>query len=224
MVQFMVVSIIMQIFIGYALAIMLGTFCKGFKVFKTIFFIPVVIPLTATALLWRFLYMPGDTGVLNYLMNLIGLGNFTTLWLVDSKTVLNSIIVANSWTGLGYHMIIGFAAISSIPTEIIEASEIDGATGLRKITNIIIPMIWEALRVSMVLIIIGSVKIFDIIYIMTKGGPDNITQVPATLLYFEAFQYDNYGFGSAISVFILVTSIILAIVSLKLTQKDKIEY
>ena len=133
-------------------------------------------------------------------------------------------IVANAWTGLGYHMIIAMAAIASIPEELLEAADLDGCVGLKKIWYIILPVIWEAMKISVVLIITGSLKNFDIIFVMTEGGPNGLTNVPATLMYFEAFRYHNYGLGSAIAALIFILSVVLAVFTLRVMQREKLEF
>lgn len=222
--RFVILNLLIQMPIGYGLAILVSSRFRGFKLYKMAYFFPVVLPLTAVSLLWVFIYFPNNTGALNLLLNSIGLTGMTRAWLLDPRTALNSVIVANAWTGLGYHMIIGFAAISAIPEEIIESARLDGATGLKKIRYIVIPTIWEAIRISVILIVIGSMKNFDIIFVMTEGGPNGLTHVPATLLYYEAFRYENYGLGSAISMFIFVASVALSVLSMQLMKKEKIEY
>lgn len=222
--QFIGVNLIFQITIGYGLAVLLAKNIRGFKVFKTLFFFPVVLPLTATALLWKFLYFPNNIGVLNQFLDLIGLSSLKTGWLIDTSTALNAVSIANVWTGFGYHMVIGFAALSAIPDGILESAMIDGATGLKQFRYITLPMIWESMKISIILLVTGSMKNFDIIFVMTEGGPNGATHVPSTLMYYEAFKYDHYGLGSAIAVFIFVISLALAWLTMRLMQRDAIEY
>lgn len=220
--QFVVLNLALQIPIGYGLALLLANYLKGFRAFKVVFFLPVVLPMTATSLLWRFIYFPTETGVLNQIWGF--LGGRPVAWLLEEGIALNSVIVANSWTGLGYHMVIAFAAITSIPNELLEAADLDGCVGLRKVWHIILPIVWEAMKISVALIIVGSLKNFDIIFVMTGGGPNGLTDVPATLMYFEAFRYFRYGMGSAIAAFIFVASVILAVGTLRLMRRDPIQY
>jgi raffinose/stachyose/melibiose transport system permease protein len=221
---FIFLNLIFQIAMGYGLAILLVRCWKGYKAFKVAFFFPVVLPLTASALLWKFIYFPNDIGVLNQFLMFFGLDKLTTAWLVNSKTALNAVIAANVWTGFGYHVVIGFAALLGIPDEIMESAALDGANGFQRLVKFTLPMIWEAIKISVVLIITGSMKNFDIVFVMTEGGPNGLTHVPSTLLYYEAFKYDHYGLGSAIAVFIFVVSLFLALISLRLMQREAIEY
>lgn len=216
---FAVLNLLIQIPLGYFLAYLLSDFCKGYRFFKAIFFASVILPMTATALLFKLIFGSTETGALNTILMSLGIIDGAKGWLIQKQTALLFVIIANAWCGFGYHMTLGFAAIMDIPTEVLEASTLDGAIGLRKIISIVVPMIWESLKISIVMIITGSIKIFDIIYIMTEGGPNGMTQVPAVMLYNEAFKYSHYGLGSAISVVIFVLCIVLSGMSLKLMNK-----
>lgn len=216
---FAVLNLLLQIPLGYFLAYLLSDFSKGYRFFKAIFFASVILPMTATALLFKLIFGSTETGALNTILMSLGIIDEAKGWLIQKSTALLFVIIANAWCGFGYHMTLGFAAIMDIPTEVLEASTLDGATGLRKIVSIVVPMIWESLKISIVMIITGSIKIFDIIYIMTEGGPNGMTQVPAVMLYNEAFKYSHYGLGSAISVVIFVLCIVLSGMSLKLMNK-----
>ena len=222
--QYMLLTLVIQIPLAYGLAILLGKFYKGFKLYKVFYFFPVVLPLTATSLLWSFIFFPNDTGVLNMVLNALGLENLTTAWLLNPHTALNCITITNVWAGFGYHMMIGFAALTSIPEQILESAELDGAKGFKKLRYIILPIIWESVKISVVLIVTGNLKQFDMVFVMTGGGPNGLTQLPATLMYFEAFRYNHYGLGSAISAFLFVVCIVLAVVSMKAMEREKIEY
>lgn len=216
---FAVLNLALQIPLGYFLAYLLSDFCRGYRWFKSIFFASVILPMTATALLFKLIFGSTDTGALNAALMALGVIEKPQGWLIQKSTALLFVIIANAWCGFGYHMTLGFAAILDIPAEVLEAASLDGAVGLRKIVSIVIPMIRESLKISVVMIITGSIKVFDIIYIMTEGGPNGMTQVPAVMLYNEAFKYSHYGTGSAISVVIFVLCILLSAMSLKLMSR-----
>lgn len=216
---FALLNLVIQIPLGYFLAYLLSDFCRGYRWFKAVFFASVILPMTATALLFKLIFGSSNTGALNTILISLGLIEKPQGWLIQESTALLFVILANAWCGFGYHMTLGFAAITDIPTEILQVAELDGATGLRKIVSIVIPMIWESLKISIVMIITGSIKIFDIIYIMTEGGPNGMTQVPAVMMYNEAFKYNHYGTGSAISVVIFILCIGLSVMSLKLMNR-----
>ncbi len=219
---YVVLSILTQIPIGYLFAIMLSSFRPGYRFFKATFFLPLVLPITATSLLWRFILFPNEDGVLNHILIFLGLDNWTNGWLIDPATAMTSVILVTAWSSTPYYLTIGFAAVTSIPHEVIESSIIDGAGTFRRVFTITIPMIWESLKISVVLVITGILKIFDIVFVMTEGGPNGMTHVPATLMYYEAYKYNHYGLGSAISTVILLLSILFTVLSLKVmsTKND----
>lgn len=221
---FIVINLIFQIVIGYGLALLLSRLATGYKFFKVAFFCPVILPLTATALVWNFIYFPNDIGILNQFLAMVGLEKFQMAWLVDPSTAMTSIAMANVWSGFGYHMVIGIAALAAIPDSILESATLDGASGARQFFNIKLPLIWESMKISVVLIITGSMKNFDIIFVLTGGGPNGLTHVPSTLMYYEAYKYDHYGLGSAISVLIFAACLLLAYLSMRLMKKETIEF
>ena len=121
-------------------------------------------------------------------------------------------------------MTVSYAAISGIPEDIIEAGKLEGASGLKKIRYIIIPMIWESIISSIVVIITAVLKTFDLVYVMTEGGPNGLTDVPSTLLYKEAFRYNDFGKASVIGVYIFLLSIVFTVISLRITKRERLEY
>jgi raffinose/stachyose/melibiose transport system permease protein len=213
---FLVLSLLTQIPIGYLLAFLLTGRVRGSRLFKSVFFMPVVLPITAVGMIWYFILMPND-GVLNTILAEIGQKGWQHAWLVDKSTALNSLILITTWISVPFYLIIGYAAITGIPEEVMDASSIDGAVGIKRTFHIVIPMIRESIRISIVLVITGILKIFDIVFIMTEGGPNGLTHVPVTLLYYEAFKYNNFGIGNAIAIVVFLMSILLSFLALKLT-------
>ena len=121
-------------------------------------------------------------------------------------------------------MTVSYAAISGIPDDIVEAAKLEGAVGLKKEFYIIIPMIWESIISSIVVIVTAVLKTFDLVYVMTKGGPNGLTDVPSTLLYKEAFQYSDFGRASVIGVYIFILSVLFTVLSLRITKRERLEY
>jgi raffinose/stachyose/melibiose transport system permease protein len=220
---FVTLSLLTQLPGGFILALLLSTYIRGHKVFKTIFFTPIILSTTAIALVWYFILFPNN-GVLNMMLTSLGLQSWTRGWLIDRHTAMTSIILITAWVSLGYYMTITFAAITGIPDSIHDAVKIDGATGLRRVFGIIVPMVWESLKISVVLIITGILKVFDIIFVMTEGGPNGLTHVLTSLMYYEAFKYGHYGTGSAISTIVFLLSITLTLLSLRLMARERVEY
>ena len=223
---YVVISVVLQVPLGFGLGLLIHHFKRGQRFFKAAFFIPMILSVTAVALLWNFIYFPNEKGILNSLLIKIGLSNCMQQWLVNPKTSLMCLIIVSTWTSVGYYMIICLAGLTSIPNSVLEAGELDGATGWKKIWNIYIPMLWEPLKMSTIMVITGVLKIFDTVYILTPtGGTNNCTIVPALLMYNEAYRYGHYGTGSAIATVIFVLSAAVSILSLTLmNKKESIEY
>lgn len=202
-------SVLFHTPIALLLAVAIHTKMKGYRFFKVVYFVPTIFPLTAIGLLWYFIFMPN--GSLNSLLEGIGLASLTKGWLIDSSTAMGTIIFVNIWSGIGYFMVILLAGLTTIPDEIYEAAEIDGATPVKKFFHITIPMLKPIINLCILLNIIGTVKVFDLIFVMTEGGPNGLTNLPTTLMYYEAFRYDNYGGGSALGVIILMIALVLTV-------------
>lgn len=218
---FIVVSFLIIMPLAYLLALLVSSnFLKGKRFFKTVYFLPSILPSAATGLMWTLiLYKSG--GALNTLLIKIGLGGATQDWLGNPKISIITVALVNAWVFTGYNMLIFVAGLTSIPDDLLEAAEVDGASKFRVQLNVVLPLMRESFKIFAVLAIVGSFKVFDIIYIMTGGGPGGATDVPATLLYDQAFKYNNFGYGSATGMFILVAAVFFTIVLNKvLDSKD----
>jgi raffinose/stachyose/melibiose transport system permease protein len=219
---FMFLTLITQLPIGLLVAVVLSTHFRGYKVFKALFFVPQVLSTTVVALVWYFILMP--VGVLNNVLQMLKLDSLVSSWLVQPSTAMTGIILVNTWVGVGFHMTVTYAAISGIPEEIMEAARLDGCTGLRNVILVIIPMIWESITSCIIIIVTAVLKQFDLVFVMTEGGPNGLTDVPSTILFKEAFRYNNFGKAAAIGFFIFIFSIILTIFSLHITRREQLEY
>lgn len=194
-------SVLFHTPLALLMAVAINTKCKGYRAFKALFFVPTVFPLTSVGLMWYFVFMP--TGSLNALFKNLGLLDMVTPWLVNPATAMNTIVFVNIWAGVGYYMVILLAGLTTIPDELYEAAAIDGATTVHKFFKITIPMLKSTISMCVLMDIIGSVKVFDLVFAMTGGGPNGLTNLPTTLMYNEAFKYSHYGLGSAIGIIIL---------------------
>jgi ABC-type sugar transport system permease subunit len=202
MLRMVVFSVRFHTPIALLLAVALNSRFRGFKIFKILFFVPTVFPLASIGLMWYFVFMP--TGSLNAMFKALGLLEMVKPWLVSPDTAMNTIIFVNIWAGIGYFLVILLAGLTTIPDELYEAAAIDGAGSVNKFFNITIPMLKPTLFMCILLDIIGSVKVFDLVFAMTGGGPNGLTNLPTTLMYNEAFKYNHYGTGSAIGIIILI--------------------
>lgn len=216
MLKMVVFSVLFHTPIALLMAVAIQSGCRGFRLFKALFFVPTVFPLTAVGLMWYFVFMP--TGSFNVLLKAVGLGSLAGSWLVDKGTAMNTIVFVNIWAGLGYFMVILLAGLTTIPEDLYEAAGMDGATGVQKFFGITVPMMKPTISMCILLDVIGSVKVFDLVFAMTGGGPNGLTNLPTTLMYNEAFKYSHYGLGSAIGIVVLVICLAGTLISNALTR------
>lgn len=176
---------------------------KGSKFFQSVFFLPSVICGVAVGLIWTFVYH-GNYGLLNAFLRLIGQGDLQQVWLSNKNLALICIIVVVMWQWVGYHVVIQLAAMRNIPQELYEAAQLDGASEWQQFKNITVPLIRPILKVDAVLIITGALKYYDLVAVMTNGGPNHATEVMSTYMYYEAFNVLKFGYSSAIGVVLLI--------------------
>lgn len=219
----LVLSIVVQIPLAILLAIALSSNLKGTRYFKTVFFMPNILASVAIGLLWSFIYHP-EFGLLNKFLAAIGLESKAGLWLADEKTVLPSILVVICWQFIGYHMILYLAAIQNIPASLIETATIDGASFWKRIWYITLPLIKPIIGIDAVLIATGSLRYFDLIYVMSNGGPNHSSEVLALYMYYKSFRDMQYGYGSAVAVVLLVLSLLVTGIFNKLFKSEDIQF
>lgn len=219
---FVLVSVFIQLPISLFLALVLANGVKGEKFFLNVYFIPVIISTVVIGQLWMKIYNP-DYGLLNSFLKSIGLGSMAKTWLGDPTTALRASFVPTLWQYIGYHMLLMYAAIKSIPTDIYEAAKLDGASGIKMAFKITIPLIKPMLKVCVTFSVIGALKIFDLVYVLTNGGPNHASEVPSTLLVNNIFVRSMYGYGSAIAIFIILECLILTGVIQKFFKVDDVE-
>lgn len=216
-----VFSIVFQVGGGLILAAILDdkVIRKFSTTFRTIFFIPVLISTTVVCLLFSFIYSP--EGMLNQLLTSIGLGEFATGWLGNSKTAIYAVIGVSQWQNVGYIMILFIVAIQRIPPSLYEAAELDGASKIQSFFNVTLPMVKETMIVSLVITLSGAFLVFNEIYILTSGGPGNASTVLGMHLFNEAFIHGEMGYAATIANFIFVLTLILSLIQMKLFQTGK---
>ncbi len=216
-------SVFVQIPLALILALIISRGIKGESIFRNIYFIPVIISTTVIGQLWMKIYNPNN-GLLNVLLNNIGLGFLKRNWLADQHLALGAAFFVLIWQYIGYHMLLLYSAIKAIPSTIYEAAEIDGASKLQVSLNVVIPLIMPMIKVCVTFALIGSFKTFDLIYVLTKGGPIHATEVPATLMFSNIFLQNKYGMGSAMAIFILIECLIFTVVLQRFFKVQEYEY
>lgn len=220
---FMLFSAISQQIIGLLLAALLTNIKRGKNLFKNIYYLPAVLSSAALGLLWSFLLNP-KMGI-NQILEYFGIKG--PLWLMDTKgfIVLPMWVIAcvALWQYVGTTMMLYMAQISGISKSLYEASYIDGANKWKSFRHITLPLIKPMMATSLSLNCIGSLKFFDLVYNMTQGGPNHRTDVLATHLYYQGFQYFKYGYASAIGVVLLIMCLIITFIISKCLKSENYE-
>lgn len=201
-------SVFGQVPIALFIALLLNRKIKGLKFFRTIGFLPVVLSTVVISLTWSLIFN-SENGLINTLFNTVGLNTLAQNWLGDTKFAMISVLVVVIWQFVGLYLIIFLAALQNVPQEVLEAAKIDGASDWTTTRKITIPMMWDTIIVAVILAISGSLKTFDLIYVLTHGGPAHSTDVMALYMFNETFSKLQYGYGSAVSVVIFFFSLIL---------------
>lgn len=212
-----VLAVLIQLPISLFLAILLSNGIKGERFFLSVFFIPVLISTVVTGQLWMKIYN-NDYGLLNVFLRAVGLEHLTRVWLGDVDTALWAVFVPQLWQYIGYNMLLLYAGIKSQSPEIREAARIDGAGSVKLAFYVTIPQLKPVLKVCTIFAVVGSLKIFDLIYVLTDGGPVHASEVPSTLMVRMIFFRDRYGLGSAMAVSIIVICFFFAIVIRRLFE------
>ncbi|MFZ4453942.1 carbohydrate ABC transporter permease [Salibacterium aidingense] len=211
--------ITVQIPIGFFLAYFLYQKVKGFRILRTVYFIPVVTSSVAIALIFSFIYDP-IFGLLNNTLNIIGLGHLTTDWLANPVTAVTAVALPFVWNFIGLMMIILYSGLQTVPDELIEAGEMDGVNARQKIVHIILPSIKPVLTICLVLGVTYAFKQFDYVLLLTNGGPVHLTEVSGSYMYNQGFSENNYGYGNAIAITMMVIVVGLAFIINKVLKED----
>lgn len=196
---------------------------KGSHFFQTVFFLPSVICGVAVGLTWSFVYN-SEFGLLNKLLGVLGLGSLAGAWLANKYAALFCIIVVVMWQFVGYHMIIQIAAMKNIPASLYEASGIDGASKWIQFKAITFPLIKPILKIDAVLIITGSLKYYDLVAVMTGGGPNHATELMSTYMFFQGFRTLKYGYSASIGVILLVLCMCSVLLSNLVFKSETVEF
>ena len=205
---YLVICVTIQMGVGLGIACLLMTITRGREVLKVLYLMPAVISTTAIALLFQRIYSLDPPGLINSLLNLVGLGAADRAWLSDIHTVLAAVSVPEGWRFLGLYTIILYAALLSVPKELEEAAAPDGANAWQIFVKIRFPHIRPVWATTMVMVVTYGLRGFDIPYLLTNGGPGQSSELVTTYMYKTAFVSTNYGYASAISVFIVIECLV----------------
>lgn len=210
------VSVPVCLILSLFLALLLNLKLRGQILFRTVLFIPVVMSGVLVSLTWRWLFSP-DYGPINYF--LAGIGIRGPNWLSDLHWALPAIMIVTVWKGLGFNMVIFLAALQDVPAEYYDAARIDGANAWSEFRYVTLPLISPATFFSFIVAMIGSFQVFDLVYMMTRGGPGRATSVVVQYIYENAFQYFKMGYAAAVAMFFFAIILVLNLVQWKLRTR-----
>lgn len=213
-------SLLTQLPLGLIMALLLFSPIKGMRFFRSVYFMPFLMSTVAIGMLFTFMY-DGNFGIINKMLGSIGLESLQRGWLGNESTAIWAVIITICWQYAPFYMILFRAAIVGIPEELYEAAMIDGANSRQRFLKITLPLLMPIIITSSILSIIGSLKYFDLIYVMTGGGPNNSTELMATYMYEETFTNFNMGFGSSISFSMFLIALVITIIIVFSDQKRK---
>jgi len=200
---FIIVLPPITLILALLLAQVLNSRLYGTGFFEIVFFIPSVVPLVVIGILGCFIYNP-SFGLLNSFLRVARLGRLARPWLGLDNTVTPSIIIVKAWSLTGLYIIIFLAEMKNIPIVFYEAAKLDGAGGWQEFWYITLPLVWEVLRIALVLVIVNAVQAFTLVWVMTEGGPNGASELLSTYMFKNAFAWSKMGYGAAIAVVMFV--------------------
>ena len=216
---FTLFSIVGQMGSGMALALFFWRAFPFSTAIRALFLVPWLLPLVVSATIFRWIF-DLDAGVLNYLLEAVGLIQQPIPWITSIDYAMPATIITNIWVGIPFSMAVFYSGLQSLPNEILEAAELDGANKWQRFWQVIIPMIMPLTGVVFTLSVTYTVKVFDLIYILTGGGPANATQTLATYAYQLSFRSLDWGHGAAIGNILIVISLCFAFFYLRSFRKS----
>lgn len=221
---YLLIVVGMQLSIGLFFAILLTYMTKYVTLVKTLYYVPCIITTVAITQLFRSMYSVEPMGLLNQFLEAVGLGGMVTSWLADVGTVLAAVSIPEGWRFTGMYMVIFYAALVSLDPSVYEAAKVDGASEMQILFKIKLPLIKDIILLTLTMCLTGPLRGFDIPFLLTSGGPGNASELMSTYMYKKAFSSNQYGYGSALAVFIIIESILVVYTLRKLfTSKEEKE-
>jgi raffinose/stachyose/melibiose transport system permease protein len=216
-----VLSLCLQLPFALGVAMLVNARLKGRALLRVLFFAPFVLSEVITAVVFSLMLQPG--GLVDHSLDTAGLGALTQDWLGDSNIVLYTVFVVISWKYFGFHMILYLAGLQQIPRELEEAAAIDGARGLETFRYVTLPLLGPTIRISVFLSIIGAIQVFDLVWVLTGGGPVNASNTMAVYMIDWGFKRFQFGYASAVAVIMLVISLVFALLYQRFVLRRDIE-
>lgn len=218
---FTAITVVVKTVLGLVFALLLSEGIKGKDFHRAVIFMPAILSVLITGLIFKSILNP-ESGLLNEFLRLIGLGVFEQQWLTDIRIALYSIMAVDTWKGMGYIMTILLAGLQSIPRSYYEASDIDGANSWGKLRFITLPMLMPAITVTTVLNLLHGLKVFDIVYVLTNGGPGYATEVMYTAV-FKEFSFGKYGLGTAVSSVLFIFMVFVGYFVIRVMSREEVD-
>ena len=212
-------TVIFTTTVALALAMVLNRHFKGRVVYRAIFYFPYMLSWVVVGIIWKWIYNPG-MGFLDEFLKMIGLEHLNITWLSDPKIALYCIFIAALWQGVGQPMLYFLAGLQAIPQELYEAAKVDGAGKISLFIHITIPQLKETFVIVFATLVIAAMKVYDVIYVMTGGGPANSTQTLASYMYSQTFSYSNLGTGSTVATIMMAVMMVIIIPYVLFTTKE----
>jgi len=207
------------IVVGMILALLLWHRPVGFTFFRTAFFLPQVLSPVVIAIVWGWMYNP-IFGLVNRALAGVGLDSLTRGWLGDASFALYAVLIAAIWAETGFVFVVFLAGLQNVSRDLLEAATIDGANAWRRFWNVTVPEMGNVITVVTSLVLIGGFSVFDIIFVMTGGGPANATEVIATYTYEEAFTQNRVGYAATLSMVMTAIALVASVVFIRLRERE----
>jgi raffinose/stachyose/melibiose transport system permease protein len=214
-----VVALTVPTTLGLLLALALNRKLRGTAFYRSVYYFPAILSMSITGLIFTWIYHP-TLGALNQTLEWLGLYDLQTAWLSEPSVALYAVMVAAAWHNTGLPMLLYLAGLQTIPQEVLEAAEVDGAGPVTRFFRVTLPMLRETTFVVLAITFINALKVYDIVYVMTFGGPANTTQVLGTWMYFLTYNFNRVGLGTAIAVILFGLTLIFAIPYLRRVGRD----
>ncbi|MDP9793276.1 raffinose/stachyose/melibiose transport system permease protein [Catenuloplanes nepalensis] len=215
-------SIGVQLPVSLALAMLLNQPLRGRRAYRMVFFAPYVLSEVVTAVLFTMIFSPNQ-GLANHVTKLIGLGDLGATWLADTDTVIYSLFLVISWKYFGFHTLLYLAARQSIPHELHDAAATDGASAWQAFRHITLPLLGPTIRISVFLSVLGTVQLFDMVWVLTGGGPIRSSETLAVTMFQEGFKRFHVGYASAISMAIFLISLVFGLLYQRFVLRRDLE-
>jgi ABC-type sugar transport system permease subunit len=205
------------IVIGMMLALLLWRRPRGFTLFRTFYFMPQVLSAVVIGIIWNWIYNP-IFGILNKGLDAVGLEHVSRGWLGDPDFALYAVLIASTWAEIGFVFVIFLAGLQGVSKDLLEAATIDGANVWQRFRHVTVPQMANVINIVVAILLIGGFNVFDMIFVMTGGGPANATEVIATYTYKEAFTQNNVGYATTLALVMTVISLVASVAFIKIRE------